>query len=125
MYGELLDFDKDFKVPEDYNGPRLTSNEVTPEFVEHLRVHFAKEQQIHRSAKKGFHVGFLNVTFCRKYIYLLLSLSEIYFHTQPTLVDIAVPKDAVINICGDIHGQYYDMLKIFKERGKKVLIDDL
>jgi len=36
---------------------------------------------------------------------------------QPTLVDIDVPSGTEITVCGDIHGQYYDLLNIWKLNG--------
>merc|ERR1719230_1758561 len=35
----------------------------------------------------------------------------------PTLVDVTVPEDGEITVCGDVHGQYYDLLNIFKMNG--------
>jgi len=35
----------------------------------------------------------------------------------PSLVDVAVPDDEHITVCGDVHGQYYDLLNIFKMNG--------
>lgn len=37
----------------------------------------------------------------------------------PVVVDLKLPKDAKLHICGDIHGQFYDLLKIFKAKGEK------
>lgn len=54
----------------------------------------------------------------RKYIYRVLQMAEHFFKTKsPTLVDVRLPKDAKINVCGDIHGQYYDLLKILTVGG--------
>jgi len=35
----------------------------------------------------------------------------------PSLVDVPVPKGSRINVCGDTHGQYYDLLNIFEIKG--------
>jgi len=35
----------------------------------------------------------------------------------PSLIDITVPDDKEFTICGDIHGQYYDLLNIFEING--------
>ena len=34
-----------------------------------------------------------------------------HFAAQPSLVDIELGRDDVINICGDIHGQFYDLAR--------------
>ena len=40
-----------------------------------------------------------------------------YFEAQPSLIDITVPEDKKFTICGDIHGQYYDLMNIFELNG--------
>ena len=41
-----------------------------------------------------------------------------YFQCQPSMVEISVPVDTKFTVCGDIHGQFYDLLNIFKLNGK-------
>lgn len=40
-----------------------------------------------------------------------------YLRTQPPLVDVTIPKDERFTICGDIHGQFYDLMNIFSKNG--------
>jgi hypothetical protein len=35
----------------------------------------------------------------------------------PSLVDIDIPSDRHFTVCGDVHGQYYDLLNIWKING--------
>lgn len=37
--------------------------------------------------------------------------------TQPSLVDINVAGTSKFTICGDIHGQFYDLMNIFDING--------
>lgn len=42
---------------------------------------------------------------------------DLYLRTQSSLVDINVPDEAKFTICGDIHGQFYDLLNVFQLNG--------
>lgn len=53
----------------------------------------------------------------RKYAYKILLDIKSWFMAQPSLVDITIPEEKKFTICGDIHGQYYDLLNIFKLNG--------
>lgn len=35
----------------------------------------------------------------------------------PSLVEVTVPSDAHFTVCGDVHGQYYDLLNIWDLNG--------
>lgn len=43
--------------------------------------------------------------------------AKILFDSQNTLTDITVDEENDITICGDTHGQFYDLLNIFKING--------
>lgn len=47
---------------------------------------------------------------------MLIDAKE-YFKKQPSLVDITVPDDERFTVCGDIHGQYFDLHNIFQLNG--------
>jgi len=47
---------------------------------------------------------------------LILKCSEL-FDKDETIVKINVPDDHEITVCGDVHGQFYDMLNIFAING--------
>jgi len=53
----------------------------------------------------------------RKYAYKILIDIKKYLMQQPTLVDVTIPDDREFTVCGDIHGQFYDLMNIFKING--------
>lgn len=52
-----------------------------------------------------------------KYAYRVMLEAIALFKTLPPLVDIDVPENTHFTVCGDVHGQFYDLLNIFKLNG--------
>ncbi|XP_014670214.1 PREDICTED: serine/threonine-protein phosphatase 5-like [Priapulus caudatus] len=100
---DSLDLDS-MCIEGDYIGPKLEvvngQETVTLPFVEQLLEHQKQEKRLHR-----------------KYAYKILVEIKRMFSEQPTLVDITIPEGKSFTVCGDIHGQYYDLLNIFKLNG--------
>lgn len=40
-----------------------------------------------------------------------------YLRAQPSLVEINIPDNAKFTVCGDIHGQFFDLMNIFDKNG--------
>ncbi|KAK9828150.1 hypothetical protein WJX74_000955 [Apatococcus lobatus] len=101
---ETLDLST-LKIEADYDGPEMEGTEadgyrVTLPFVEALLEHF--------KAQKGLHRRFA----CQ----ILLSARSI-LKSLPSLVDIPLEDSQQFTVCGDVHGQFYDLLNIFKING--------
>ncbi|KAJ2144183.1 Palmitoyl-protein thioesterase 1 [Coemansia sp. RSA 678] len=102
---DTIDVSK-FEVAESYEGPRMTAlgegemEVVDLAFVEQLAEWFRDQK-----------------TLPERYVYSILVQAERQLRALPTLVDVAVPSNAVMTVCGDVHGQYYDVLNIFKLNG--------
>ena len=47
---------------------------------------------------------------------ILLEVKRL-FMTQPSMVDVVIPDEAKFTVCGDIHGQFYDLMNIFALNG--------
>ena len=86
-------------VEDSYNGPRLTfplTHEAVVEVANALR----EQKKLHQ-----------------RYVFELLLEAKQVLEALASLVDVEVPTGTHINVCGDTHGQYYDLLHIFELHG--------
>lgn len=89
------------EVESDYSGPRLPDDGgVTLGFMTEVMESFKSQKKLHR-----------------KYAYKIVMDAKTLFESLPTLVDIEVPDDHKFTVCGDIHGQYFDLLNVFQLNG--------
>ncbi|KAK5981162.1 hypothetical protein GCK32_001963 [Trichostrongylus colubriformis] len=86
-------------VEENYDGPHL-DDVISVDFVNEMIATFKKQGKLHK-----------------KYAFKILLDIYAYFKEQPTLVEIDVPPKQRFTICGDIHGQFYDLCNIFDING--------
>lgn len=95
---EGLDLDS-IVVDDSYDGARL-DNEMTLGFIEDMMERFKKGKKLHK-----------------KYAYQIVLKAKEIFYTEPTMPEITVVEGNKLTICGDTHGQYFDLLEIFKRNG--------
>ena len=97
-----IEIDPDDIIVEDsYTGPKIEKQEdVTPEWWVELTQHLKEEKKLHK-----------------KFVVMLLNYLSDQIREHDSLVNIEVEDDIDFTICGDTHGQYYDLLTIFEKNG--------
>ncbi|CAH1396592.1 unnamed protein product [Nezara viridula] len=96
---DSINFDS-ITIEEDYSGPALEDGKVTEKFIAELMKTYKRQGKLHR-----------------KYAYKILFEVKDYFMKQPSLIDVTIGDDEKFTICGDIHGQFYDLMNIFELNG--------
>eukprot|EP00878_Enallax_costatus_P012985 GHUV01013567.1.p1 GENE.GHUV01013567.1~~GHUV01013567.1.p1 ORF type:complete len:397 (+),score=89.50 GHUV01013567.1:417-1607(+) len=92
-------------VEDSYTGPRMKEDGaggyvITEEFVKAMLQEFKEQRLIHR-----------------RFAFQILLEARQLLRQLPSLVDIDVPDDKHFTVCGDVHGQYYDLMNIWELNG--------
>lgn len=86
-------------VEDSYDGMRL-KDEMTQDFIDDMIERFKTGKKLHR-----------------KYVFqIILAVKDIVYN-EPTMVETHVGADQKLTVCGDTHGQYFDLLEIFRLNG--------
>ncbi|KAH6686227.1 serine/threonine-protein phosphatase [Plectosphaerella plurivora] len=96
---EGLDIDA-IEVEADYDGVRL-GKEMTEEFVEDMIERFKTGKKLHK-----------------KYVYQIIIAVKELVYKEATMVEMEIPDDVKMTVCGDTHGQYFDLMELFRLNGK-------
>ena len=96
---EQLDETK-MSVPSDFKGPQIENFKLTESFVVGMMEAFRKQELI-----------------ARRDVITILKLALEEFKRLPNFTPIPVPDTEEVTVCGDTHGQFYDLLNIFKLNG--------
>ncbi len=92
---------EDIQVEASYAGPKLeTIDDLNSEWVISMMEWMKSGKVLHK-----------------KYAYMILVKCRSILEKEKSLVHISVPDDKEITVCGDVHGQFYDLLNIFAING--------
>jgi serine/threonine-protein phosphatase 5 len=88
-------------VPSSYTAGVLPEDgKIDKEWIINVMEDLKKEKYIHK-----------------KYLLQIMSFVKDYYEKQLSLIDIEIPDENEFTVCGDVHGQYYDLVNIFKING--------
>lgn len=91
----------DIDVPSSYTGPKLeTIDDLTSKWVESLIEWQRDGKVLHK-----------------KYAVMIINKATELLEKEDSLVTISIDDLEEITVCGDVHGQYFDLINIFKLNG--------
>ncbi|KAJ1876395.1 Palmitoyl-protein thioesterase 1, partial [Coemansia sp. RSA 486] len=106
-----------YPVPESYEGPRMAVRKVSKKNKDGEEIE-EDEEYVDKQFVDGIAEWFRDQkSLPVRYMYVILMQVDRMLRQLPTLVDVKIPSNAVMTVCGDVHGQYYDVLNIFKLNG--------
>ncbi|KAK8136881.1 serine threonine-protein phosphatase 5 [Apiospora sp. TS-2023a] len=96
---EGLDVDS-IAIEPDYDGVKLEGGEMTQEFIDDMIERFKNGKKIHK-----------------KFVYQIVIAVKKICYEEATMVEMKIPDDVQLTVCGDTHGQYYDLMELFRLNG--------
>jgi serine/threonine-protein phosphatase 5 len=87
-------------VDPNYRGPHISGHSIDMPFVTELISWYRQDKRLHP-----------------KYVYEILLQSKALFEKEPNLVRVSVREGQRLTICGDTHGQFFDLVKLFEVNG--------
>ncbi|KAK4398174.1 Serine/threonine-protein phosphatase 5 [Sesamum angolense] len=87
-------------VEPQYSGARIEGDVVTLDFVKKMMDDFKKQKCLHK-----------------RFAFQIVLQTRSLLRELPSLVDINVPDGKHFTVCGDVHGQFYDLMNIFELNG--------
>ena len=95
---EGLDIDS-MTVDSNYDGAKL-EEEMTQDFINDMITRFKNGKKIHK-----------------KYVFQIIAAVNKIVYDEPTMVEMEVERGHQLTVCGDTHGQFFDLLEIFRLNG--------
>lgn len=86
-------------VEDSYDGAVL-GKEMTQDFIDDMIKRFKDGKKIHK-----------------KYVYQIIVAVKDIVYKEPTMVEMEIMKENKLTVCGDTHGQFFDLLHLFELNG--------